>query len=175
MDDGGFDRLARALATARPRRSITRVLSGLALVGSRGLSGAPGVGAGTKKLKRNQFGCVNVGNACRGKDGACCSGICRGKKPKKGKKDRSRCVAQDEGGCRAGSRIPACGGAAESCTTSAGASGLCGTTTGKAGFCSQGFICASCTRDDQCRPSPDPNAACVLCATCPSGRACAVP
>ena len=55
-----------------------------------------------QKLKRNAFGCVNVGGKCRGKDGNCCSGICDGKKPKKGKKDTSRCAGHDASTCLAG-------------------------------------------------------------------------
>ena len=44
-----------------------------------------------KKPKNNAFGCLNVGQACNGKNDKCCSGICDGKKPKKGKKDKSKC------------------------------------------------------------------------------------
>lgn len=163
-----FDALARSFARGLSRRAVLGAVSLAAASPAR-------AARRTTRLKRNEFGGVNVGGACRGKDGACCSGICRGKKPKQGKKDRSRCAAQDEGGCRAGAQTPACGGTAEPCTTSSGASGLCGTTTGKAGFCSQGFICSSCTRDEQCQPSPDPKAACIRCATCAGGTACAAP
>ncbi|MGH2617744.1 MAG: hypothetical protein ACRDJC_21155, partial [Thermomicrobiales bacterium] len=52
-----------------------------------------------KKPRPNEFGCLNVGQTCGGRSERCCSSICQGKKPKKGKKDRSRCVAHNVGGC----------------------------------------------------------------------------
>src|SRR5215211_8922662 len=55
-----------------------------------------------KSLVFNAFGCLNVDKPCRGWNDLCCSGICAGKKPKKGKPDKSRCVAHDTGGCQPG-------------------------------------------------------------------------
>jgi hypothetical protein len=136
MDGARFDRLARALTPGSARRGVVRGLAGAAL----GLVLRPDSALTTAKkrkkkkvLKRNAFGCVEVGGKCRGKDSVCCSGICEGKKPKKGKRDRSRCVAHDTGGCQP------TGGACElvpNCTTSTGdPSGLCLTTTGQAAYC----------------------------------------
>jgi hypothetical protein len=173
MDAAAFDAVLRSLTVESSRRGVLR---GLVVIVAAVAPSLPAVARAKRRLGRNEFGCVNAGRHCRGKNGVCCSGICRGRKPKKGKKDRSRCVAQDERGCRAGQQIVPCGGTtATLCTTSSGASGVCGTTTGSAGFCVQGFVCSSCTSDDQCQPSPDPKAACIRCATCPNGAACAVP
>ena len=83
-----------------------------------------------KPLQRNEFGCVPVGKACQGKDEVCCSGICNGKKPRKGKKDTSRCVAHDSADCTASQRSGICGGTDVPCTTSQGGAGRCQTTTG---------------------------------------------
>jgi hypothetical protein len=120
-----------------------------------------------KKLKRNEHGCVNVGGKCRGKDKHCCSGRCRGTKPKKGGKDKSRCVAHDtgtlavgEGGCRAehGSPLTAC-------TNTAGELGRCSRTTGNAGFCGQiPEVCLpqSCRKDADCIDACGAGAACTI-------------
>jgi hypothetical protein len=58
-----------------------------------------------KKLKHNQFGCVEVGNACRGNCANCCSGICQGKKPKKGRKTKAAALRTTSGAARPG-KIP---------------------------------------------------------------------
>ena len=111
------------------------------------------------KLNRNQFGCVDVGGRCRGKDKNCCSGICQGKKPKKGEKDKSRCVAHHVDGCQTGQ--DACVGNAVPC----GTDGICVRTTGGAGFCgaSSGSTCTGCAKDTECEPTHGPGAACVVC------------
>ena len=170
MDGSRFDRWTESLSAGSPRRGVLRVLTGAAL----SLSGAsiPGeVGARSKrkrkKLNRNQFGCVNVGGRCRGKDHVCCSGICQGKKPKKGEHDHSRCKAHDVGvlengggGCRA--QDESLSGDVY-CTTSAGEeNGLCWRTTGNAGHCGLGSVCVPCRKDTDCV------------AACGAGAACAV-
>jgi hypothetical protein len=128
-----------------------------------------------QKLKRNEFGCVNVGGKCRGKDANCCSNICQGKKPKQGKKDKSHCVAHDEQGCSAGQAGDSCGGADVLCTTSAGTDGVCETTTGNAGYCASDGSCFPCQKDRDCQSQSQfgPRAACARCATCPGGTICA--
>ena len=130
-----------------------------------------------KKLKRNEFGCVSVGGKCRGRDKNCCSGICREEKPKKGKKDKSRCVAHDAQGCEAGQIEGFCGGTNVSCTTSNGNSGNCNTTTGNAGYCADSGDCSAgpCKKDADCIPNFGAGAACVLCddALCVGGTGCA--
>lgn len=113
----------------------------------------------------NAFGCVNAGQACAGTDDLCCSGVCEGTKPGKGKKDQSRCVARHALDCSAG---------ADSCLglVTCGTYGSCYQTTGGASFCA-GFSfvdCAvTCTRDADCEATRGPGAACVLCADACSG------
>ena len=120
-----------------------------------------------KKLKRNQYGCVNVGGACRGKDKNCCSGRCQGKKPKNGEKDKSRCVAHDTGSIESDERGCRVQDAPSNtlCTTSAGEeSGECQWTTGDAGFCGYGYACipGSCRKDADCTAACGAGAACVV-------------
>ena len=178
MDARQLDTLAKALFVGMSRRqALVPGLVGIVL----GLSGLrPAAATAAKRrtrrrpLTRNAYGCVNVGKPCRGKDNACCSGICEGEKPKKGKKDKSRCVAHDTSGCPPGqsSCEP---GVPDSCTTSVGDAGLCETTTGKAGYCSGELNCRRCRRDWDCQGEFGVLAACVVCATCPDGTACGKP
>jgi hypothetical protein len=113
------------------------------------------------------------GKACRGKDGNCCSGICQGKNPKRGKKDKSRCVAHDSSTCQAGDNGEICGGLENvSCTTSTGDPGLCHTTTGNAGYCPSFLQCAVCQRDSDCEEIFGAGAACLLCGGCAEGTIC---
>jgi hypothetical protein len=129
-----------------------------------------------KKLARNEFGCVSVGGKCRGKDANCCSNICDGKKPKKGEKDKSRCVAHDTGECRAGQFEASCAELTLDipCTTG-GIDGRCDTTTGNAGYCRNWKHCASCQKDQDCIAACGANAACIVCPKCEDtgGTACA--
>lgn len=137
------------------------------------------------KLKRNAFGCVDVGGRCQGKGGNCCSGLCEGKKPKKGKNDVSVCVDHDDAGvcfadsdtCTVGRAVP-CNLDNLSCS--------CVLTTGNAGFCgdfTEGAeaLCRVCTTDTDCQADLGPGAACVLlggiCSPfCPAtGRTACVP
>jgi hypothetical protein len=172
VDGIDFDRLARFLISRVNRRRVGHGL-GATLVGLSGIHAS--TGAKTRKLERNQYGCVNVGNPCRGRDGVCCSGICKGRKPKRGEKDRSRCVAHDADVCEGGEHTPGCGGTAVACTTSTGASGRCMTTTGNAGYCGEGFsyVCNPCRRDADCQRDAGPESACIRCTACPEGTACA--
>lgn len=175
MDANRFDRLARSLTDASSRRGVLR---GFAATLSLAAIRVPSTVAAKnkKKLKRNSFGCVNVGGKCRGKDANCCSGICQGKKPRKGEKDRSSCVAHDTGGCPAGLTRTFCGGSADvPCTTTAGLSGACLTTTGNGGYCFSDSSCRQCRRDIDCQAEFGPRAACVVCADSAQGTICAVP
>jgi hypothetical protein len=114
------------------------------------------------KLVFNQFGCIDVGQPCGGKDSRCCSGVCDGDKPKKGKKDKSRCVAHDAQDCQPG---------ADSCATGAISCGpnanqrFCQRTTGKASFCAANGegLCFDCKNDAECREFCGPRAACIIC------------
>ncbi len=146
MGASRVDGLARALTTAPTRRAV---LHGLAVVAGVASSGPPCAGRAKKhksKVRLNEFGCVNIGGTCRGKDALCCSGICQGKKPKKGKKDTSRCVAHNVGGCTVDRRFCLAGLPLAFCSETA----LCTITTGNAPFCGDGLMNAD--PEDVCRP-----------------------
>jgi hypothetical protein len=161
VDGVRFDRLVRMVSRVTTRRrSMLALLAGGAI---------PDLGAAKKhkrrkeKIKRNSFGCVDVGKFCKNDD-QCCSGVCAGKKGKK------KCRAHDTGGCTA--EQDACiDPASATCTTSAGyPSGLCTRTTGKASYCTDIlFACVECTKDADCQQYCGPRAACVVCASCAPG------
>jgi hypothetical protein len=118
-----------------------------------------------KKVKRNDFGCVNVGGLCRN-SGQCCSGICQGKK------DKKRCQAHDASTCQADQDI--CNDAKAGCVTTAAAQGVCARTTGNASYCEADIVCFPCAKDADCQPICGAAAACICCAGCPDegGTAC---
>ena len=158
MESEYFDRLARAVSTRLPRRS----LSGLLCVSSAGLSSVslPQLAEARKnkkkkkKVKKNDFGCVNVGKYCKN-DGQCCSGICEGKKNKK------KCQAHDESTCQAGQDL--CLGVDVPCTTTKGDTGQCVTTTGNAPYCFSGGDCFPCSKDSDCVAFTGVGSACIVC------------
>jgi hypothetical protein len=78
-----FEHLTRTISTMLSRRAIAGTL-GLGALNLPGLVEAKKKRKKKKKIKKNQFGCVDVGKFCTD-DGQCCSGICQGKKPKKGR------------------------------------------------------------------------------------------
>jgi hypothetical protein len=127
------------------------------------------------EIQPNGFGCVNVGGACRGDNANCCSGICQGNAPKKGQKDKSRCIAHDTGGCQPGNLI--CGADGQPCTTSTGEQGKCFTTTGNAGYCVGNGEFIACNRDTDCQALEKfgAQAACVVCLNVQVGTACVSP
>jgi hypothetical protein len=193
MDARRFDHLTRSLSAATSRRAILPTLEagafGLAMPSHlRQVAIAKQDKKGRKKKKKlvfNQFGCIDVGGKCRGNDANCCSGLCEGKKPKKGKKDKSRCVAHDTGtGCVAGQQSPFCQGVMPAaldsegmlgqCTTSTGVAGVCQTTTGNAPYCQRDRACMRCTKDTECEVVCGPGAVCGLCDGCVlnGGTAC---
>ncbi len=145
----------RWFAAATSRRDV---LHGIAVLAP-GLVGLLAEPAEAGKKRRapqlNEFGCVDVGKGCRGKDELCCSGICQGKAPKRGKRDRSKCVAHNTGGCLPGQ---------ETVATPCGTGGFCARTTGNAGFCLMPAtgICTNCRKDAECEAALGPGAACVL-------------
>jgi hypothetical protein len=166
--------LTRTLTLAtRSRRQIFQALRGTALGGMAWTLDKTGVDARKQhrrrsKAKPNTFGCLDVGQACAGKNSKCCSGICQGKKPRKGRRDKSRCAAHNTGGC-----LPTqdtCLGTGQAC----GENGACTRTTGKASFCGVDGACSACQRDADCQALLGPGAACVVCfAFCPdTGTAC---
>jgi hypothetical protein len=177
MDAPRFDRWTRSLTGFASRRSV------LGLVGAAlGLAATrfPGITAPkkkqkkktSKKLTRNSFGCVDVGKACRGNSDNCCSGICEGKKPKRGKKDKSRCVAHNVLGCQV--EQDQCAGAPAQCGSNP--MGLCYRTTGNASYCGVLGACFACKTDADCEAAGGffEGAACVICSECAltSGTAC---
>jgi hypothetical protein len=188
-----FDTLILSLAHAAsrrlvlPRLTIATLSLAIASRESVWLAAARQKKNKNKKRKRrpnfNAFGCLNVGQACRGNDALCCSGICsgkrrrKGKRGRKGKRDRSRCVAHGERGCLAGQQLTGCGGMTVSCTTVTGLQGSCRTTTGNAGYCAGDGQCRPCTKDADCRPFCGPEAACTVCTSvlCPGGTICVGP
>jgi hypothetical protein len=125
-----------------------------------------------KKVKRNAFGCVNVGDFCKNGD-QCCSGICEGKK------DKKHCQAHDQSTCQAGQTVEDCGGLDVPCISSAGVSGACMTTTGNGAYCGVYRNCFRCSTDADCEPFFDPGSACIVCAVeeCAEfgGTLCATP
>jgi len=174
MDGPRFDALTRVLASLSSRRAVTHALAGGAFA-ALGLAFGDGADAKRKKkrLDVNRFGCVNLGGKCRGNDAHCCSGVCEGKRPKKGRRDRSRCAAHDTGGCLPGQ---------DSCiseTFPCGTNGACFQTTGNAGYCSASAgLCADCITDTDCQRVIGAGAACVICSgECPQtgGRGCFLP
>lgn len=173
MDGRRFDLLSRWLVSASSRRTTVRALAAGALTAGLGGLGLAAAAAKKKKrknkLKKNEYGCVNVGGKCKGKDTNCCSGICQGKKPKKGKKDKSTCVAHNVLDCPAGADECAGGVACEL--------GFCWQTTGQASFCGVGVNCVACKKDVECEPDFGPGAACIVCADlCPqTGTVCVLP
>jgi hypothetical protein len=175
MEAKRFDRLARSLIAAPSRR---RFLGGLVGALALGATRIPGALAKRKKRKKKQklvfnaFGCVDVGQPCRGNSANCCSGICQGTAPKKGKKDTSRCLAHNEGVCQDGDDF--CQGTTVNC----GSPGVCVRTTGNGSFCGKGATCTVCSKDTDCDEAEfGPGVACIVCVNCDgvngsSGTAC---
>lgn len=178
MVSQNFDRLARAISTRLPRRSLAGLLglgaAGLSTLGWSELTDArkkknkKKKKKSKKKVELNDFECVDVGNFCKN-DSQCCSGVCEGKK------DNKKCKAHDESTCQANQ--DACLGVPQPCTTTIGGAGQCVKTTGKASYCFDDGICFSCSKDTDCVAVAGVGAACVVCvAGCagenPQGTAC---
>jgi hypothetical protein len=164
MDADRFDALARTLNETPSRRGALRLLTGSALASVLGGLGAlPAAAKKSKRPKKNGYGCLDVGQKCRGKDSKCCSGICQGKKPKKGERDKSKCVAHNTGGC-ALDRDVCFNPQLSPCSKTA----FCLTTTGNAPFCGQATggpetFCRTCRTDKDCEAAGvGLGAACVV-------------
>lgn len=164
-----FDRWTKSLTFTASRRQAL-----LALV-----IGVPGLAASknkkrkhnkdknnTRKIRRNSFGCVNVGGFCKN-GGQCCSGICQGQKGKK------TCRAHDTGSCQADQDT--CLSGTVLCDRTGG-QGICFRTTGNASYCAGIEVgnCFACATDADCQPFCGEGAACVACAECEEtgGTAC---
>jgi hypothetical protein len=147
MDAGRFDALTRSLTRRTSRRGLlARAVATCFLASAAALPTWRTTAKKKRKTKLvfNQFGCIDVGQPCAGKADLCCSGVCEGKKPKKGKKDKRRCAAHDVGGCLANQ--DSCETGEITCTTSANKSGSCQQTTGGASYCaaSSAGDCSPC-------------------------------
>jgi hypothetical protein len=154
-----FDHVTRTFATLLSRRTLAGVL-GLGAISLPSLADAKKKRNKKKrKIKRNSFGCVNVGNVCKN-SGQCCSGICQGKKSKK------KCQAHNTSTCQPGQSI--CGPNPAGCTTDTGAPGGCTRTTGSAGYCEASGDCFVCQKDADCVPFCGAGAACIVCPPCAS-------
>jgi hypothetical protein len=166
MDGTHFDRLTRRFSAAPTRRTVL-----IGLAAALGLAVSPAAGGAKKrqrrkkKLKLNRFGCVDVGKPCRGNSANCCSGICEGRKPKKGKRDKSRCVAHNVGACTPEN---------DTCLVETGnfcnpekKFAACYRTTGNASFCGNAAVggCIECRTDADCLDF-GAGSACVVCPTC---------
>jgi hypothetical protein len=165
LDNQLFDRLARRLAAALSRRQAAALLLSAAVPPPLWLaSRTTAKNKKRNKPKKNEFGCLDVGKKCNGKNSKCCSGICKGKRPRKGKKDKSKCVAHNVLECQLGEDTCLL----DSIRCGTDTSSHCFRTTGKAGFCGaiDTGVCIQCARDTDCEPTFGPGAACVACPDC---------
>jgi hypothetical protein len=117
----------------------------------------------------NAFGCLDVGQQCNGNNDRCCSGVCAGKRSKKGEKDKSQCAAHNEGGCTPERSFCAADPLDEALCNVPVPTDICLTTTGNAGFCASlsdfdaEINCRVCARDTDCLAFGfPPGSACVL-------------
>jgi hypothetical protein len=165
MDTDRFDDLTCAISTLLSRRALAAALG----LGTLGLSDR--VDAKKKrrkrkrKIERNDFGCVDIGNFCT-KAKQCCSNICKWRKGKK------TCRAHDAADCQAGQHDVNCGGADVGCTGSLGNLGVCETTTGNAPYCASSVCAVECRTDADCQSVCGPRAACLTCGYYCAGRPC---
>jgi hypothetical protein len=155
MDTSPLDRLTRSVSILLSRRTLAGALGLGALTFPSGIDAGKKRKKKKKKIKRNKFGCVDVGGFCKN-SGQCCSGICQGTNGKK------KCKSHDTGGCQSGHAIADCNGEDVPCPDGSG--GSCATTTGKAAFCLNAKFnpVPPCRRDSDCT-SGDLGAACILC------------
>jgi hypothetical protein len=179
VEDRHFDHLARLLTTAPSRRMALHAVAGLLAATVLGPFGRTGAAAKKRKkrknrkkrkkptqtIKLNAFGCVDVGDPCRGNNGLCCSGICEGDAPEPGAPDTSRCMAHDTGGCLPG--VDSCDEPVP-CPSNPTGPTVCNQTTGKAAYCNGVAHCGlRCQTDDDCREFCNDEAA--ACLHCPTG------
>lgn len=161
-DCSRFDALTRSVSRLRTRRALAGALILKVLHAAPALDARKRRRKRTPKVRRNAFGCVNVGSFCQN-DEQCCSGICAGKQRKR------RCQAHDTGGCQEG--MDNCEGIPVRCLNGTSDGGLCLRTTGEAGYCF-GIIdaseCFECRRDADCVRFCGQQAACVVCPSCES-------
>jgi hypothetical protein len=112
----------------------------------------------------NAFGCLDIGQPCRGNNALCCSGICQGTAPPPGAPDTSTCVAHHTGACKKGATTCEAGTLVECVADEAS---ICLRTTGNAAFCASLVLdvnkyCRVCAKDTDCEAEYGPGAACVV-------------
>jgi hypothetical protein len=105
-------------------------------------------------LEFNEYGCIEVAQACRGDSALCCSGICEGAAPVAGQPDTSRCVAHDTGTCQQGGPGVCTSDAPQNITCNNNAKCRCISTTAGSNVCGAlrplPEMCATCQRDSDC-------------------------
>lgn len=153
MNQHRFPALTRAVTGVPSRRDLVRGLVGAGIGFGAGQLPRRADAKRRKKPRPNAFGCLDVGQPCRGIDERCCSGICQGKKPKKGEKDKSRCVAHHTGGCTADRHE--CTNPAGAACSAASTEANCFKTTGNAGFCGELEGSSHEANCQPCRTDPD--------------------
>jgi hypothetical protein len=132
----------------------------------------------------NEFGCIDVGQACRGDSALCCSGTCNGAAPAAGQPDSSRCAAHNTGTCRQQAEGFCTTPAREVTACNNRQDCVCFRTTGGSNFCGipNTAQCAACQRDADCEVLGFPSKSACLpfsegrCAGgCSGGMACMAP
>ncbi len=127
------------------------------------------------RLPVNRFGCLDIGQPCRGSNANCCSGICQGGRPKRGRPDTSTCVSHDTGSCTPAMDV--CAVDIKVPCNPNNKNAFCALTTGNAGFCGDLPIltattpanpCRTCSLDTDCQAEFGAGSACVV-----FGGACA--
>lgn len=190
MEASKFDLIARTLGRATARRLL---LAGLAISPIAGYLAAGGLGnvEAKKKQKKskkaptpvvNEFGCLDVGQPCRGNSALCCSGVSKGKKPKKGKKDTRTCAVHHTGNCTPQRAICEVEAPVLSLCDLPSDTSHCMHTTGNGIFCgsllsfTESIHCRACARDSDCLAFGfAPGSACAILAgsVCDEGAVCA--
>jgi hypothetical protein len=170
MDTNHFDDITKLLTALPSRRDMLRGLVGAGL--GLGALRFADTTAAKKKHKRghkpkrknkikqpqpvpNQFGCLEVGQPCRGDSSLCCSGLCDGVPPKKGKPDTRVCAAHDIGTCdQAAEGICTAADPQQSFCNQSNTCFCIGTTAGSK-FCAKPdkvglSACVDCQKDTDC-------------------------
>ena len=174
MDAARFDRLVSALAAARSRRVLGRLLLGLAL------GAGTAAGRSAAPAAAHDAGCRSIGERCR-KDGDCCSETCRKRQGRR----RGKCaglgaLAADcppaDSTCVDNTTLPLCHVEGDAQTRN------CYPTLAGEVICAFSISCntndgdpATCGSDQDCVDEYGANSRCVFCASpaCVGGRACA--
>jgi hypothetical protein len=215
MDQTRFNALTRTVTSLPSRRDVLRSLAGSGI--GFGFVSLPGMTEAKKKSKQkkgkkkrnkrpepqpqaqpqpqplaplvfNQYGCVEVGQPCRGDANNCCSGICEGSAPAEGRPDSSRCIAHGTGICNQDKTGVCTALTDEVPTLSCGNDCYCFRTTAGSNFCAvppaakDDPKCADCKKDADCEALGFPGgSACIPVALghctgrCKSGMACLSP